>query len=109
MVWARKSVGFCIDLHVFRSSSVSAVIYLGVVLDPYVRPYLAAKGPDAMFINDNARVHRACVVNQCVECKTLLPMEWTAHSLDLNPKSMSGIYSEEVFLFCEILPEILRT
>ncbi|GFV67597.1 uncharacterized protein TNCV_4622771 [Trichonephila clavipes] len=43
-----------------------AVIHQDVILDTYVRPYLAAVGSDSMFTGDNSRLHTACVVNQFI-------------------------------------------
>ncbi|GFW84184.1 hypothetical protein TNCV_4878471 [Trichonephila clavipes] len=56
MVCKRISVGGLTDHHVFRPSSVTAFIYRDVILDPYAHPHLAAMGPDALFIDDNARI-----------------------------------------------------
>ncbi|GFW09829.1 transposable element Tcb2 transposase [Trichonephila clavipes] len=63
MVW-----GIMIDgrtpLHVFRSGSVTSQIYRDEVLDPYVRLFRGAYGRDFLFMDDNARPHRANLVDE---------------------------------------------
>ncbi|GFT57573.1 transposable element Tcb2 transposase, partial [Trichonephila clavipes] len=55
------------------------------MLDPYVRPYAAAIGNDFILIDDNARPHRAGIVEEYLEDHGLERMEWPARSPDLNP------------------------
>ncbi|GFW24690.1 DDE_3 domain-containing protein [Trichonephila clavipes] len=54
-----------------------------VAYDPYVRPYAAAIGNDFILMDDNARPHRARIV-EYLEYHGLERMEWTAQSPDLN-------------------------
>ncbi|GFX71663.1 transposable element Tcb1 transposase [Trichonephila clavipes] len=51
-------------------------------LHPYVRPYAAAIGNDFILMDDNARPHRARIVE---EDHGLERMKWPARSPDLNP------------------------
>ncbi|GFU79556.1 DDE_3 domain-containing protein [Trichonephila clavipes] len=53
--------------------------------DPYVRPYAAAIGNDFILMDDNARPHRARIVEEYLEDHGLERMEWPARSPDLNP------------------------
>ncbi|GFX74792.1 transposable element Tcb2 transposase [Trichonephila clavipes] len=53
--------------------------------DPYVRPYAAAIGKDFILMDDNARPHRARIVEEYLEDHGLERMEWPARSPDLNP------------------------
>ncbi|GFV95143.1 hypothetical protein TNCV_1292611 [Trichonephila clavipes] len=53
MVWAAVSVGGRTGLHVFHPGSVTATNYRYVILDPYVRLYLAATYHNAMLMDDN--------------------------------------------------------
>ncbi|GFV84312.1 transposable element Tcb2 transposase [Trichonephila clavipes] len=54
-------------LHVFRSGSVTGQIYRDEVLDPYVRLFRGAYGRDFLFMDDNARPHRANLVDEFLE------------------------------------------
>ncbi|GFS81241.1 transposable element Tcb2 transposase [Trichonephila clavipes] len=58
-------------LHVFRSGSVTGQIYRDDVLDPYVRLFRGAYGRDFFFMDDNARPHRANLVDEFLKVKTL--------------------------------------
>ncbi|GFU97289.1 hypothetical protein TNCV_4162531 [Trichonephila clavipes] len=75
MVWPDISFGERIDRHVFRPGSVTAVIYQGVILFSYHCRNLVAMRPDALFMDNNARVHRTRMCIQFVEGKTLLQLE----------------------------------
>ena len=46
---------------------------------------MCAIGPNFILIDDNARPHRALVTNANLEHETIVPMDWPARSLDLNP------------------------
>ncbi|GFX12493.1 transposable element Tcb2 transposase [Trichonephila clavipes] len=50
-----------------------------------VRPYAAAIGNDFILMDDNARPHRARIVEEYLEDHGLERMEWPARSPDLNP------------------------
>lgn len=54
---------------------MTVVLYWDAILNLYVHPCLAAMGPDAMFMNNNAQVHTAHIVNQYKEWETLLQMK----------------------------------
>ncbi|GFU15348.1 DDE_3 domain-containing protein [Trichonephila clavipes] len=58
--------------------------YRDEILDPYVRPYAAAIGNDFILMDDNARPHRAGIVEEYLEDQGLERMEWPARSPDLN-------------------------
>ncbi|GFX70700.1 DDE_3 domain-containing protein, partial [Trichonephila clavipes] len=49
------------------------------------RPYAAAIGNDFILMDDNARPHRAQIVEEYLEDHGLERMEWPARSPDLNP------------------------
>ncbi|GBM59946.1 hypothetical protein AVEN_4012-1 [Araneus ventricosus] len=42
-------------------------------------------GTDAIFMDDNARPHRARLVRSCLESETIPHMAWSARSPELNP------------------------
>ncbi|GBL80408.1 Transposable element Tcb2 transposase [Araneus ventricosus] len=85
MVWAGISSGYRTDLHIYRLGSVTAVRYRDEVLDPIVKLYAAADGPSFVLMDDNARPHRAVIVDDFLECEGIERMEWPAYSPDLNP------------------------
>ncbi|GFS76636.1 transposable element Tc3 transposase [Trichonephila clavipes] len=85
LVWAGISLGGHTDLHVFRGGTVTGLRYRDEILDPYVRPYAAAIGNDFILMDDNARPHRAWIVEEYLEDHGLERMEWPARSPDLNP------------------------
>ncbi|GFT60088.1 transposable element Tcb2 transposase [Trichonephila clavipes] len=77
------SLGGHTDLHVFHGGTVTGLRYRDEILDPYVRPYAAAIGNDFILMDDNARPHRAGIVEEYLE-DTVWKMEWPAH---LRPES----------------------
>ncbi|GFV62391.1 transposable element Tc3 transposase [Trichonephila clavipes] len=85
LVWALISLGGHTDLHVFHGGTVTGLRYRDETLDPYVRPYAAAIGNDFILMDDNARPHRARIVQEYLEDHGLERMEWPARSPDLNP------------------------
>ncbi len=68
-----------------REEFVSGVRYRADILGPYVHPDVGALGNDFILINDNARNHRAVVVEEYLEGLSLEQIEWPARSPDLNP------------------------
>ncbi|GFX16126.1 transposable element Tc3 transposase [Trichonephila clavipes] len=85
LVWAGISLGGHTDLHVFHGGTVTGFRYRDEILDPYVRPYAAAIGNDFILMDDNARPHRARIVEEYLEDHGLERMKWPARSPDLNP------------------------
>ncbi|GFU90855.1 transposable element Tcb1 transposase [Trichonephila clavipes] len=73
------------DLHIFKWGSVRAVRYRDEVLEPIVRLYAAAVGPTFVLMDNNARPHRADIVDNYLENEGITRMAWPAYSLDLNP------------------------
>ncbi|GFV60935.1 transposable element Tcb2 transposase [Trichonephila clavipes] len=82
LVSAGISLGGHTDLH---GGTVTGLRYRDEILDPYVRPYAAAIGNDFILMDDNARPHRARIVEEYLENHGLERMEWPARSPDLNP------------------------
>ncbi|GBN43787.1 Transposable element Tc1 transposase [Araneus ventricosus] len=73
------------DLYVFAGCSVTAVRYRDEVLHPLARAFIAAMGTDVIFMDDNARPHRARLVRSYLERETIPQMVSPARSPDLNP------------------------
>ncbi|GFV97136.1 DDE_3 domain-containing protein [Trichonephila clavipes] len=58
---------------------------------PYVRPYAAAIGNDFILMDDNARPHRARIVEEYLVDHGLERMEWPARSPDLPIEHFLGL------------------
>ena len=50
-----------------------------------MRPYAEAIGPQFILMNDNARPHRAPLVDQYLDNESIERMEWPSRFPDLNP------------------------
>ena len=72
-------------LHLFQRGSLNGQKYRDEILEPYVRLFRGSIGPQFIFMDDNARPHRAGLVNEYLESEDIVRMEWPARSPDLNP------------------------
>ncbi|GBO43813.1 hypothetical protein AVEN_192355-1 [Araneus ventricosus] len=72
-------------LHVFERSTVTGVRYRDEILEPYVRLFRGAVGPEFILMDDNARLHRALLVDEFLESEDIRRIDWPATSPDLNP------------------------
>ncbi|GBO18726.1 hypothetical protein AVEN_167519-1 [Araneus ventricosus] len=68
-VWAGMATNGRTYLYVFAGDSVTAVRYRDEIIHPLVRSFIAALGTDAVFMDDNARPHRARFVRSFVRVK----------------------------------------
>ncbi|GFX31009.1 putative DD41D transposase [Trichonephila clavipes] len=85
MVWGGISIGGRTDLHIIWNGTLTGRRYADEILRPHVIPYAGAIGDSFVFQNDNARPHRARLVENMLEAETIQRMEWPACSPDLNP------------------------
>lgn len=85
MVWAGIMLDGRTPLHVFDKGSLTAMRYREEILEPYVRLFRGAVGPGFLLMDDNARPHRAQVVDDYLESEDIRRMDWPARSPDLNP------------------------
>jgi hypothetical protein len=85
MVWGGISFDGSTDLYVIANGSLTGMRYRDEILDPIVRPYAGAIGDGFMLMDDNARPHRARLVNDYLNSETIQRMDWPAYSPDLNP------------------------
>ncbi|GFV56710.1 transposable element Tcb2 transposase [Trichonephila clavipes] len=84
MVWAGIMMDVRTDLHFFDSGSVTAQRYRDEVLEPYVRLFRGAAGPDFISMDDNAPCHRVVLIDDFLETEKIERMSWPANSPDLN-------------------------
>ncbi|GBN43854.1 hypothetical protein AVEN_10997-1 [Araneus ventricosus] len=71
-------------LLVFERGTVTGVRYRNKIL-VLCRLFRGAVGPEFILMNDNARPHRALLVDQFLESEDIRRMDWPARSPDLNP------------------------
>ncbi|GFV22837.1 transposable element Tcb1 transposase [Trichonephila clavipes] len=60
-------------------------IYRDVILEQHVRLFRGAMGAEFLFMDDNARPHRANIVDECLQSEDITRMDWPAYSPYLNP------------------------
>ncbi|GFW53264.1 transposable element Tcb2 transposase [Trichonephila clavipes] len=85
MVWGGISIGGRTDLHIIRNGTLTGRRYADEILRSHVIPNAGAIGDSFVFQNDNARPHRARLVENMLEAETIQCMEWPTGSPDLNP------------------------
>ncbi|GFV81887.1 transposable element Tcb1 transposase [Trichonephila clavipes] len=72
------------DLHV-QSVTMPGHIYRDVILEQHVRLFRGTMGAEFLFMDYNARPHRANIVDKCLQSEDITRMDWPAYSPDLNP------------------------
>ncbi|GFU75076.1 transposable element Tcb2 transposase [Trichonephila clavipes] len=75
MVWGGISIGGRTDLHIIRNGTLTGRSYADEILRPHVIPYTGAIGDPFVFQDDNARPHRARLVENMLEAETIQRME----------------------------------
>ncbi|GFY27447.1 transposable element Tcb2 transposase [Trichonephila clavipes] len=83
LVWEGIILGSRTDLHV-QSVTLICHIYRDVILEQHVRLFRSAMGAEFLFMDDNARPHRANIVDECLQSEDITRMDWPAYSPDLN-------------------------
>ncbi|GBM26954.1 hypothetical protein AVEN_196895-1 [Araneus ventricosus] len=79
----RNFLGSRDDLHV-QSVTMTDYIYRDAILEQHVRLFWGAMVLN-FFMDDNARPHRANIVDECLQSEDITRMDWPAYSPDLNP------------------------
>ncbi|GBM02766.1 hypothetical protein AVEN_40832-1 [Araneus ventricosus] len=62
-------------LHVFERGTVTDVMYRDEILEPYVRLFRGAVGPEFILMDDNAWPHRALLVDEFLESEDICRMD----------------------------------
>ncbi|GFX23454.1 transposable element Tcb1 transposase [Trichonephila clavipes] len=75
MVWGGISIGGRTDLHIIRNGTLTGRRYADDILRPHVIPYAGAIGDSFVFQDDNARPHRARLVENMLEAETIQRIE----------------------------------
>ncbi|GFW10635.1 transposable element Tcb1 transposase [Trichonephila clavipes] len=84
LVWGGIILGSRTDLHV-QNVTMTGHIYRDVILDQHVRLFRCAMGAEFLFMDDNARPHRANIAEECLQSGDITRMDWPAYSPDFNP------------------------
>ncbi|GFV94391.1 uncharacterized protein TNCV_3352291 [Trichonephila clavipes] len=56
-----------------------------IILEQHVCLFRGTMGAEFLFMDDNARPHRANIVDECLQSEDITLMDWPAYSPDLNP------------------------
>ncbi|GFV34076.1 uncharacterized protein TNCV_639871 [Trichonephila clavipes] len=68
-----------------NSVTMTGHIYRAGIQEQHVRLFRGAMGAEFLFIDDNARPHRANIVDECLQSEHITRIAWPAYSSDLNP------------------------
>lgn len=90
-VWAGVTSNDRTELVILENQSMNAVRYRDLCILPHVVPYAENYGPDFHYVDDNARPHRAAIVNEVLRDHHITRMIWPANSPDLNPIEPCGL------------------
>ncbi|GFX01604.1 transposable element Tcb1 transposase [Trichonephila clavipes] len=74
LAWGRIILGSRNDLHV-QSVTMTGHIYRDVILQQHVRLFRGAMGAEFLFMDDNARPHRASIVDECLQSEDIPRMD----------------------------------
>ncbi|UYV82763.1 hypothetical protein LAZ67_22000771, partial [Cordylochernes scorpioides] len=85
MVWVGIFLGGRTALHIFRQGTLTGQRYRDEILAAYVMPQALEMGENFLLMDDNARPHRAGVVDTFLQNHAIARMNWPARSPDLNP------------------------
>ncbi|KFM75006.1 Transposable element Tc3 transposase, partial [Stegodyphus mimosarum] len=84
LVWGGIILGSRTDLHV-QIGTMTSQIYRDVILEQHVDLFRSAMSAQFVFMDDNARSHRANIVSECLQSEDITRMDWPAFSPNLNP------------------------
>ncbi|GBO20404.1 hypothetical protein AVEN_259722-1 [Araneus ventricosus] len=75
MVWPSIMLDGRTPLHVFERGTVTGLRYRDEILEPYVRLFRGAVGPEFILMDDNARPHRTFLVDEFLESEDIRRMD----------------------------------
>ncbi|GFY34178.1 transposable element Tcb2 transposase [Trichonephila clavipes] len=78
LIWGGIILGSRTDLHV-QSVMMTGHIYRDVILEQHVRLFRGAMCAEFLFMDDNARPHRANIVDECLQSEDITRMDWPAY------------------------------
>ncbi|GFU90223.1 transposable element Tcb1 transposase [Trichonephila clavipes] len=84
LIWGGIILVSRTDLHV-QSVTMTGHICRDVILEQHVRLFWDAMGAEFLILDDNARLHRANIVDECLQSEDITRMNCPAYSPDLNP------------------------
>ena len=84
MVWAGISNNFKTDL-VIINGTLTGQRYIDQVINPYVVPFFRGNRANFTLMDDNARPHRAIIVQNRLQQAGIQTMDWPSRSPDLYP------------------------
>ncbi|GFU54248.1 HTH_Tnp_Tc3_2 domain-containing protein [Trichonephila clavipes] len=73
LVWGRIIHGSRTDLHV-QIVTMTGHIYRDVILEQHIRLFRGVMGAEFLFMDDNARPHRANIVDECLQSEDITRM-----------------------------------
>ncbi|UYV74236.1 hypothetical protein LAZ67_11002568 [Cordylochernes scorpioides] len=85
MVWVGIFLGGRTALYIFRQGTLTGQRYRDEILAAYVMLQALEMGENFLLMDDNARPHRAGVVDTFLQNHAIARMNWPARSPDLNP------------------------
>ncbi|GFU85318.1 cubilin [Trichonephila clavipes] len=74
LFWGGINLGSRTDLHA-QSVTMTGHIYRDVILEQYVRLFRGTMGAEFLFMNDNARPHRANIEDECLQSEDIPRMD----------------------------------
>lgn len=85
MVWGGISYNNRTNLVLLMNRSLNGQRYRDDIIVPIVAPFFERHGRDMVFVDDNARPHRAGLVNEALVEHNITRMDWPPRSPDCNP------------------------
>ncbi|KFM66908.1 Transposable element Tcb1 transposase, partial [Stegodyphus mimosarum] len=90
LVWGGIILGSRTDLHV-QIGTMTSQIYRDVILEQHVRLFRGAMGAQFVFMDDNARPHRANIISECLQSEDI-----TKHSPTATRRSFQNRFNVPV-------------